>query len=121
MPQRLKQPSPRAALLGELVNEAMADPKTDSKPERSSGPVDRFNNSPEDSCVWCGLVPPRGKSLLCQACNVYRRQYGRPPTMKAVERRRAKLVDKEAFVNRLERSDFDRPQHDDSSEWDILQ
>ena len=40
--------------------------------------------------------------------------------MKAVERRRAK-VDKEAFVNRLERSDFDRPQHDDSSEWDILQ
>lgn len=59
--------------------------------------------------------------MLCQACNVYRRQYKRPPTMKAVERRRAELVDREAFVNRLEKSDFDQPHYEDSSEWDILQ
>ena len=78
----------------QLIKEAQRDLKTDNDP--GSAALDRFKRSAVDTCVWCCLDPPRGKQLLCQTCNVYRRTYDRPPTQKAVDRRRNKRIEAEA-------------------------
>jgi hypothetical protein len=87
-----KQNKVETVFLLELIGEAAKDPKTDPTSEMRSIALRRFHDSAPGMCVWCGLIPPRGNTMLCQPCNVYRRTYGRPPTIKAVERRRDKLV-----------------------------
>jgi hypothetical protein len=57
----------RLELLTELIAEAMADPKTDPKHDGASA-AQRFRTSDEDSCVWCGLEPPRGRALPWPHC-----------------------------------------------------
>ena len=50
---------------------------------------------PLDMCVWCRIRPPRGKQMLCAACNVYRRKYGRCPPGEAVDKRRQRVIEAE--------------------------
>jgi hypothetical protein len=87
-----KQEKVEIVLLLEMIDEAVKDPKTDPISDLRSIAIKRWHGSAPGTCVWCGLIPPRGNTMLCQPCNVYRRTYDRPPTIKAVERRRDKLV-----------------------------
>jgi hypothetical protein len=87
-----KQNKLEIAFLLEMIGEAAKDPKTDPAADMRTIAIRRWQHSASGTCVWCGLIPPRGNTMLCQPCNVYRRTYGRPPTIKAVERRRDKLI-----------------------------
>jgi hypothetical protein len=87
-----KQNKVEVVFLLEMIGEAAKDPKTDPASDVRSIALRRFHHSASGMCVWCGLIPPRGNTMLCQPCNVYRRAYSRPPTIKAVERRRDKLI-----------------------------
>jgi hypothetical protein len=44
-------------------------------------------------CVWCRMRPPRGQTMLCQPCNVYRRKYGRCPPDHVLEARYRRHTD----------------------------
>ena len=90
----------RREFLHELVKEALADPRTDGPTGLRLRAYQRYDASGVDTCVWCGVDPPRGRTLLCQTCNVYRRDQGRPPTEKAVDRRRDERVEAGAEANR---------------------
>jgi hypothetical protein len=48
----------------------------------------RFGSSSVGTCAWCGVDPPRGKTMICQPCNVYRRSNGFPPPTDVIDRRR---------------------------------
>lgn len=90
----------RRKFLLELVKEAQANPKTDDPAGLKRRVLLRYEKSAIDTCVWCGVDPPRGKTYLCQVCNMCRRENGRPPTEKNIDKRRDNRVEAEADRNR---------------------
>jgi hypothetical protein len=81
------------ALVSKLVAEARVGVKrrSDEWGEIGTAAWNRWAGGSDDSCVWCCVNPPRGKTMLCQACTVYRRKYGVPPPEAVISRRRASI------------------------------
>jgi len=77
------------AMVGRLANEAANARGARGRDRRVivSEVFQRVHSSAEDTCVWCGVDPPRGKTMICQPCNVYRRSNGFPPPTVVIERR----------------------------------